>query len=241
MLNGHILKNWRMNQKPKVSRVKIAELLSRELGHTITVAIVRDMEEERSAKWVKEYGEWATANWDEDTKPFFRVDSPKQHSKPLPLFHNASGINREIYHCDGFLNDQSETEQLNVWHCPITLSLDASHYRAVEISGNKLAPIFPHGTVLLFQKMTTPPLDSIVISALDSDFVIGHFSTDNRNFQLLTFEGEKVEISRFKPFGALIGTFQNYRPGVGNPTANISWNDEKTLVFFQDQFRGILK
>ncbi|ARU40014.1 hypothetical protein CCB80_02225 [Armatimonadetes bacterium Uphvl-Ar1] len=229
-----------MNQKPKVSRLKLAEYLSNSLNAEITATVIRDIEEERSAKWVNEYADWAKAHWSEATMPYFlEENSPTQ----LPSFsqvNNAPYLKLEPFNCEGFFESQPKSEQLAHWRCPIALSSGTSDYRAIIINGNKLAPLFPHGTVLLFQNMSTPPLDSIVISAYESELVIGLLTTDNRNFLLLAFSGEEVEVSRFRPYGALIGAFQNYRPVTGIPTGNISWNDEKTLVFFPDQLRGVI-
>lgn len=220
--------------------MRVADELSQAIGEPISATIIRDIEEERSAKWVSEYATWACEKWSEDTKPIFLSQQPNGSIRPQTEDWNRQPIMLETYHCDGFLSDHSRTDKHEQWFCPVVLQKDLSHYRAIAVSGNGLAPLFPHGSVLLFRSMSTPPLDSIVISDIESDLLIGHLTTVNRSFLLISFSGHKVEISSFKPFGAMIGIFQDYRSSAGTSASNICWNDEKTLVFPHDQFQGII-
>lgn len=46
-----------------VSRPRMAPLLAQQTGAHITSAIIRDLEEGRSAKWLSAYIDYATQNW----------------------------------------------------------------------------------------------------------------------------------------------------------------------------------
>jgi hypothetical protein len=237
-MNGNTLKNWRMNQKPKFSRMKVAEELSQMLGRQITTAIVRDIEEERSAKWVKEYEDWAKAHWKESTRPLtFDTIHPRDLDRPL-----ERGVPDVLLHVLDTTSKPAENwkiiESDEWWPCPFLLPDDYSLYIFVQINGSGLKPAFPHASVLVFKSMTVPPIGSVVLRKVSGAYEIGFLTSLEDNVQMKTFSSKNCGFEGMV-FGALLGIFRQWEM-TGTPSpANIEWNGGRPIMF-TDDCRGLL-
>lgn len=237
-MNGNTLKNWRMNQKPKFSRGRVALELSQALGRHITTAIVRDIEEERSAKWVKEYAEWAKAHWKESTRPLTfdaihprDLDRPTERYVPDVLLHVLDTTSKPERNWRIMKSDEW-------WSCPFILPDDYSLYIFVQINGSGLKPAFPHASVLVFKSMTVPPVGSLVLRKVNDEYEMGFLTSVEDDVQMKTFPSKSHSYEGMV-FGALLGIFTQWQSTGTKSHENIEWNGGRPIVF-SDDCRGLL-
>lgn len=238
MLNGQVLKNWRMNQKPKISRIKLAEFLSESLNAKITATVIRDIEEERSAKWVMEYGEWAKANWKESTRPLtFDAIHPRDLEKRTENY--VPDVLLHLLDTSPGQDSNWRVKQSNEWwSCPFILPSFYDKYIFVQINGSGLEPAFSHASILVFKAMTVPPLGSLILRRVSEEFEIGFLQSTETGIQMRTFPSKSHGYEGIV-FGALLGIFTQWQSTGTKNHANIEWNGGRPIVF-SDDCRGLL-
>lgn len=240
---GEKLKQIRESQPIKITRAQVAKLINESQGiAAITAAIIRDLEDGTTKKWLRVYIEFAANHWGvakswlestDSVSPRLEPTRIREAALPYVATHYAP---LAVWQGTPIEHDVEFRPVKKVINSPVNLPEPVSEYVALEVFGANIQGRAPHGSTVIIRLTEIPPNNCLALvenrhsAAVLRGFLVGADGDLQLHPLNASQSGPEAKMPGQRFVGYVVAIIDQFDPRYVN-SPNIAYNQGLPIPF----------